>query len=43
LREVALPVKKRKWHELIDLTPGNYKLTESNNPQWVCQITITAR
>jgi hypothetical protein len=43
LREAALPAKKRKWRELVDLPPGTYRLTEANNPQWDCQITITAR
>jgi len=26
-----------------DLTPGRYLLTDTNHPNWVCRITITAK
>ncbi len=43
LNDVSLPSKRQRWHNIVDLTPGNYKLADANNPNWVCQITITAR
>lgn len=42
LREVNVPREKRDWRELVDLTPGNYLLTEANHPKWACRITITS-
>lgn len=41
LREVPVPREKLDWDDVIDLTPGRYVLTEANNPDWVCNITIT--
>ena len=29
------------WTELLDLNPGEYRLTVANRPDWVCNITIT--
>lgn len=29
------------WSQVIDLTTGQYVLTESNHPDWKCTITIT--
>jgi hypothetical protein len=31
------------WTELLDLNPGEYRLTEANRPDWVCNITITSQ
>lgn len=38
-------VKPRKgqhdYREVYDLSPGDYVLSESSHPKWVCRITIT--
>jgi hypothetical protein len=34
---------QREWRELINLTPGEYVLTESTHPEWACRLTITPR
>jgi hypothetical protein len=28
------------WKEILDLPPGNFTLTESTHPTWVCTITV---
>ncbi|HKV42786.1 MAG TPA: hypothetical protein VJX67_26545 [Blastocatellia bacterium] len=38
---VALPMEQTDWTPLVNLTPGNYTLSETNHPNWVCQITVT--
>jgi hypothetical protein len=43
LHEVEVHRSKRFWAELFDLNPGQYALTEANNPGWTCRITITAK
>jgi len=43
LHEAKVHKKKRVWAELFDLNPGQYVLTEANNPAWICRITITAK
>jgi hypothetical protein len=43
LREVRVSRNKLDWRELVDLTPGTYKLTEASHPNWVCTITLTNR
>jgi hypothetical protein len=30
------------WRTLLNLSPGQYMLTEASHPQWTCQITITS-
>jgi hypothetical protein len=42
VHEQRVPRKKLDWRGAFDLTPGHYVLTEANNPDWVCHITITA-
>jgi hypothetical protein len=42
LHEVRLSREKLNWKEGLDLPPGHYVLTEANNPNWLCRITITA-
>jgi hypothetical protein len=37
-----VPKHKLDWHEFFRLPPGEYVLTESGHPEWVCRITITA-
>lgn len=43
LKEVNLKKGTLSWRPLVDLTPGDYALTEVNHPDWVCKITITAK
>jgi hypothetical protein len=43
VREVRLPLRKRGWREVVDLSPGTYLLTEVNHPRWTCEITIVSR
>jgi hypothetical protein len=43
LRAVQVPRQKLDWREQLELGPGNYLLTEANNPTWVCRITVTAQ
>lgn len=43
LHEVRVPREKLDWRGTFELTPGRYKLSEANHPNWVCTITITAR
>lgn len=41
LLEVNTPKGKLDWRRKLNLAPGNYTLTEANNPEWVCRVTIT--
>ena len=41
LKEVALPREKVGWKEIVDLTPGDYVLTEATHLSWGCHIIIT--
>lgn len=41
--EERMKKSKRNWIQLVDLEPGNYQLSVADHPDWVCQITITAR
>jgi hypothetical protein len=41
--EVRMAKGRLAWRQLVDLPPGDYVLTESVHPDWVCQITITTR
>jgi hypothetical protein len=43
LRDARLPKGKFDWKDVFDLTPGVYLLTVTNNPEWVCRITVTPR
>jgi len=43
LNEMRVTREQPNWSEAIDLSPGNYLLTESEHPDWRCRITITAR
>lgn len=43
LNEIRLPKGRLSWRPLVDLTPGQYVLTESGRPNWRCNFTITAR
>jgi hypothetical protein len=39
---VKIPRRRGLTPNLLDLTPGQYVLTELSHPDWVCAITITA-
>ena len=41
LRAVSLPRSKRTSHELYNLTPGTYILSETSHPNWTCRIVVT--
>jgi len=41
LHEAKVPREKRDWHQVVDLTPGDYVLKETNHPSWICKITVT--
>lgn len=41
LRKVKVSSGQLDWTELLDLSPGEYRLTEAKHPDWVCHITIT--
>jgi hypothetical protein len=43
LREVKAPSGQLDWTELLDLNPGEYRLTEAKHPNWVCHIIITSQ
>jgi hypothetical protein len=40
LHEVLVPREKLDWVQGLDLTPGDYLLTEASRPDWICRITI---
>lgn len=40
--DVSVGNGRRKWHERIQLPPGEYVLRAVNHPDWSCRITITA-
>ena len=40
LHEVRVPREMLDWNEEINLTPGQYVLTEASHPDWVCRITV---
>ena len=41
LRDINTRRAKSEWHDVINLPPGNYLLTDAGNPDARCQITIT--
>jgi len=43
LREVQVPREQLDWRAVVDLPPGQYRLTEANHPRWLCRIVITPR
>jgi hypothetical protein len=40
LRDLKTNRKKSEWYDLIDLPPGNYVLSDVENPERRCQITL---
>jgi len=41
LRQVSVGREQPDWADLLDLTPGEYVLSEANHSDWNCRITIT--
>lgn len=41
LQEAKVPREKLDWHQVVNLTPGDYILRETNHPDWICKITVT--
>jgi hypothetical protein len=41
LIEAAVSGGQLDWIDVLDLTPGDYVVTEADHPDWVCNITIT--
>jgi hypothetical protein len=41
VKEMKLRSKKERSAGVLDLTPGDYLLTEANHPGWVCRIKVT--
>jgi hypothetical protein len=40
LRDVNTNRKKSEWYDLIDLPPGEYVLSDAENPERRCQISL---
>jgi hypothetical protein len=40
IRIVNMPEKVLSYSEIFNLHPGNYTLTATDNPEWVCRITV---
>jgi hypothetical protein len=40
LRQVMVGREQPDWADLLDLTPGDYVLSEANHPDWICHITV---
>ena len=40
LRDLSTNRKKSEWYDLIDLPPGDYVLSDTENPGRRCQITL---
>jgi hypothetical protein len=43
LKDGGIKKGQRNWSEELDLNPGEYELTEVNNPDWSCKLTITPK
>jgi hypothetical protein len=43
LHEVRMAKGRLAWRQLVNLSPGDYVLTEATHPDLVCRITITPR
>jgi hypothetical protein len=41
LRQVSMGREQPDWSDLLDLTPGDYVLSEANHADWTCHITVT--
>jgi hypothetical protein len=43
IREIRLSNAKHGWKDVVNLSPGQYILSEANHSDWICRITITAQ
>ena len=43
LRQATVPQEQLDWSDLLDLSPGEYVLSEASHPNWICRITITSK
>jgi hypothetical protein len=41
LRSGKVGARRNDWKQRIQLTPGNYVLTETGHPEWTCRIEVT--
>lgn len=41
--DVKLKKGRGNWYANLNLPPGDYEMTEANNPEWKCTITLTPR
>lgn len=40
LHDVFVPRQQLDWVQGVDLSPGEYLLSEASHPDWICRITI---
>lgn len=40
LQQLKTDRGKNEWHSVLDLTPGEYVLVESNHPEWSFRLTV---
>jgi len=43
LREVQVKEGKLNWREVVNLPPGQYRLSEVSRPDWACRIEVSPR
>jgi hypothetical protein len=43
LRQVTVAQEQLDWSDLLDLSPGEYVVSEGSHPSWICHITITSK
>jgi hypothetical protein len=43
LKDGAIKKEWQNWSEELNLPPGEYELTETNNPDWSCKLIITSK
>jgi hypothetical protein len=43
LHKTRIPRETLDWIEVIDLSPGEYILTETGHSNWSCRFTIRPR
>ena len=41
LHDVRLTKRAYSWNTILNLSPGEYALTEVSHPEWTCRITVT--
>lgn len=37
----SVNTRRTHWAQLLDLTPGTYRVRDARRPEWACQIEIT--